>query len=88
MNIYVNILCQHININNILGTEQYGFKNNSSKEKVSYKLRNEILLALNNQLTFGGIFYVLEKSFGYVNNCILLSKYGFYGSRSKTNALL
>ena len=81
-------MCQHININNILATQQYGFKNNSSNEKASYKLINEILLALNNKLTVGGIFCDLEEAFGYVNNDILLYKCGFYGFRSKTYALL
>jgi len=42
-------LYQNINQNNILATEQYGFRNNSSTEKVSFKLINEILLALNNK---------------------------------------
>jgi len=41
----------------ILATEQYGFRNNSStKKKASFNLMNEILLALNNKLTVGGIF--------------------------------
>jgi len=40
-------LYEHIIQNNILGTEQYGFRNNSSTEKASFKLINEILLALN-----------------------------------------
>jgi hypothetical protein len=47
-------IVQHINQNNILTTEQYGFRNNSSNEKASFRLINEILLALNNHLTFGG----------------------------------
>jgi len=57
-NIYMYIktmyIVQHINQNNILTTEQYGFRNNSSNEKASFRLINEILLALNNHLTFGG----------------------------------
>jgi hypothetical protein len=55
-NVIYTILYQYINQNNILATEKYGFRNNSSNEKASFKLINEILLALNNKLTVGGIF--------------------------------
>ena len=56
-------LFQHMNQTNILANEQYGFRNNSSTEKASFKLINEILLALNDKLTVGGIFCDLEKAF-------------------------
>ena len=79
---------QHIKQNNILATEQYGFRNNSSTEKASFKLINEALLALNNKLTVGGIFCCLEKAFDSVNHETLLSKCEFYGFRGTTNALL
>ena len=78
---------QHINQNNILATEQYGFRNNAT-EKASFKLINETLLALNNKLTVGGILCDLEKAFNSVNHDILLSKCEFCGFRGKTNALL
>jgi hypothetical protein len=41
--------------NNILVSEQYDFRSNSSTEKASYKLINEILNALNNKILVGGI---------------------------------
>jgi hypothetical protein len=63
--------------NNILVNEQYGFRSNSSTEKASYKLLNEILTALNNKILVGGIFCELKKAFDYVNFDILLSKLEF-----------
>jgi len=80
-------LYQYINQNNILATEKYGFRNNST-EKASVKLINEILLALNDKLTVDGIFCDSGKASGSVNHDILSSKCEFYGFRGKTNALL
>ena len=57
-------------------------------KKSSFKLINEILLALNNKLTVGGIFCDLEKAFDPVNHVMLLTKCEFFGFRGKTNALL
>jgi hypothetical protein len=51
-----NRLYEHININNILAINQYGFQPNSSTEKVSYKLIDEILKSMNNKHLVGGIF--------------------------------
>jgi len=45
---------------------------------------NELLLALNNKLTVGGIFCDLEKAFDFVK----LSKCEFYGFRGTNNVLL
>jgi hypothetical protein len=76
----------HINQNNILVNEQYGFRN-SSTEKASFKLINDILLTLNKKLTVGGIFYDLEKAFDCVHHNIL-SKLEFYGIVGKANTLI
>jgi hypothetical protein len=40
----------------------------------SFKPLNEILLAMDNKLSVGGIFCDLEKAFDRVNNCIVLSR--------------
>ena len=52
-------------------------------KKSSFKLINEILLALNNKLTVGGLFCNLEKGFDSINHDILLSECEFYGFRGK-----
>jgi len=81
-------LYQHIDQNNTLATDQYGFRNNSSTEKASFQLINEILLALHNKLTVGGIFCDLKKAFNSVNHDILLTKCEFYVFQGKTNIML
>jgi hypothetical protein len=42
--------------NNILAQEQYGFRAKSSTDLTTYELINNILMALNNKLTVGGLF--------------------------------
>jgi hypothetical protein len=60
--IIFNRLHNHVNNNNILAHEQYGFRTNSSTETASYNLITNILEALNNKLTVGGIFCDLTKA--------------------------
>ena len=70
---------KHVQINNILGEEEYGFRTSSSTDKAAFKLTDKILNALNNKLMVAGIFCDLQKAFDCVNHNILLTKLEFYG---------
>ena len=76
-----NRLINHIQTNNILCTEQFGFRASLSTEKASYKLIDDILNALNNIMKVGGISCDLQKAFDCIDHNILLTKLEFYGIR-------
>ena len=46
-------LIKHVQINNILVEEEFGFRTSSSTDKAAFKLINEILIALNYKLMVG-----------------------------------
>jgi hypothetical protein len=63
-------LNQHLQINNILVGEQYGFRKGLSTEYAAHSLMNGILTAWNNKLYVGGIFCNLTKAFDCVDHNI------------------
>jgi len=85
--IYTRIYA-HVVLNEILANEQCGFRSGLSTDNTSYTLIHEILSALNNKHTVGGIFCDLSKAFDCVNHRILLAKLEHYGIRGSLGALI
>jgi hypothetical protein len=74
---------EHLNNNNILVKEQFGFRKNLTTEKANFELTNEIVSALNNRSVVGGILCDLAKVFDCINHGTLLFKLNFYGINGK-----
>jgi len=62
---------------------QHGIRINSSIEAASVNVIYEILEAVNNRLSVGGIFCDLDKALDCVNHGILVGKLKFYGISGK-----
>jgi len=60
--VMLNRLNQHLQVNDILGTEQYGFRKGLSTEKATYSLTNNILMAWNKKIHIGEVFCDLTKA--------------------------
>jgi hypothetical protein len=58
-----NRILRHLNINNILVGDQFGFRKNQPTEEATYELTYVILSALNDKLNVAGIFCDLVKAF-------------------------
>jgi len=83
-----NRILQHTKENNIIVSDQYGFKSNRSTEVAIFKLTNQILSYINNKSSVCGIFCDLTKAFDTVNHDILISKLEHYGIIGRTNKLI
>jgi hypothetical protein len=57
--------------NNILVSQQFGFKEKLSTEIAIYTFLSNILLSLDKKHYVGGLFYDLQKAFDCVNHAIL-----------------
>jgi hypothetical protein len=72
-------LYQHVQVNNTIAPEQYGFRKDRNTEMVTYTVTNHILKTLDEHSQILGIFCDLRKAFDCVIHDILLDKLVVYG---------
>jgi hypothetical protein len=72
-------LSPHVQINNILVTEQFGFQKWISTENAAFILTNSVLKSINQKMPVAEIFCDLASALDCVNHDILLTKLNFHG---------
>jgi len=76
-------LNQQSEANNILATEQYGFRKVLATQHATVSLIDNIGMAWNYKIYIGGIFCDLTKSFDSVNCDVLITKFKCYRYRNQ-----
>jgi len=70
---------QHLHTNNILVTEERGFRKGISTENAAFRLIDSVFKSVNKEMHVRGIFYDLSKTFDCITPEMLLAKLLLYG---------
>jgi hypothetical protein len=83
-----NRLTEYLKNNNILNSQQFGFRKSLATEDAKFRLIHEIMNALNSKIMVDSIFFDLAKAFDSVNHLLLIQKLPHYGIIGKSKLLL
>ena len=81
-------LCEYFSSKNLLCSQQYGFRKNSSTELAALEVIDRLLTQLDDQLIPINFYLDLSKAFDSLNHNILLNKLSYYGVTHMANTLL
>ena len=81
-------LCEYFSSKNLLCSQQYGFRKNSSTELAALEVIDRLLTQLDGQLIPINLYLDLSKAFDSFNHNILLNKLSYYGVTHMANTLL
>ncbi|KAI8490996.1 hypothetical protein Bbelb_314150 [Branchiostoma belcheri] len=83
--VLVSSIMHHLESNNILSTQQHGFRKHRSCETQLLEFTEEVFSAMENGVTADVIIMDFAKALDRVNHSLLVHKLDYYGIRGNTN---
>ena len=87
-NVMLTQLVEYFTTNNLLSSQQYGFRSNRSTDLAALELMDRNIKNMNDNLWLVNIYLDFSKAFDSLNHIILLSKLKFYGIQQDALCLL